>query len=372
MSTVTATRRLRLKRLLALCCVAVTAYLVTHIYISYRLTRAPTDVELGDGSLPQATPTLTCTTPPVINTVLPSRPLEGIFYIPDEIGILRAVDGVIQQTYAVDERFPPLLSEGETDHAMRLVRKLTSLLSAAGVTFTLWQGTVLGSYMTHGLLPWDDDVDLAVRWADMPKVKMALRDASSMWRLYNVTSFMEDADVYSRTVLTSGDVWGKSVPNPTGRQRYHRFKFFATNSLPAGNTTWNWPNIDVLFYQENATHVWSHSEPDMAEYFPRAIFYPLHRRPLGAMWLPSPADSHSYLTLRYGNNFRCSTPTKNHRLERPRQAIAVPCCALYWTYPIVLRQATSGGVMESLLLGNETQHAAFVKEKLMVLGPYQL
>lgn len=375
MISATSSRRLRLKCLLVMSGMTVTLYLLTHLYISYRLTY--TTIEVTTNRHPFAvSPIFKCQQPPVVGSMLkrlPDRPSEGIFYVPVDLDApLHPEHGGVSASYTVDEHFPPLLSSGETDHIMRLARKLAALLSGAGVTFTMWQGTVLGSYMTHGLLPWDDDIDFAVRWTEMPKVKLALRNAGYMWRIYNVTSFYDDTDLYSRSMLTSGDVWGRSVPNPTGKPRYHRFKFFAVDSSYAGNTTWKWPNIDVVFFHENSTHVWTHAEPEYTEVVPRAILYPLHQRPLGALWLPAPANSHAYITMRYGPHFLCSTPAHNHRKEVMVRPIAVPCCTLYCTYPIVLREAGFGGIVETLLIGNDTLHVAFIREKFIPeLGPYE-
>lgn len=64
--------------------------------------------------------------------------------------------------------------------------RVAEALSAAGIEFWPMCGTLIGSLRHGGVIPWDDDVDLAVWEADAPRVRAAVqahKDAGSISRL---------------------------------------------------------------------------------------------------------------------------------------------------------------------------------------------
>ena len=52
---------------------------------------------------------------------------------------------------------------------------LASVLSGAAVEFIMCDGTLLGSYVFHGFIPWDDDADVMVNIKEIGKLKRILR-----------------------------------------------------------------------------------------------------------------------------------------------------------------------------------------------------
>ena len=56
-----------------------------------------------------------------------------------------------------------------------LLQILSTFLVKAGVEFIMCDGTLLGSYVSHGFLPWDDDADMMVNIKDIHKVKLLFR-----------------------------------------------------------------------------------------------------------------------------------------------------------------------------------------------------
>lgn len=61
---------------------------------------------------------------------------------------------------------------GERAHrALRMLRRVTDILDEAGVGYWLESGTLLGIVREQRLLPWDTDMDIAIRGDDYPLLK---------------------------------------------------------------------------------------------------------------------------------------------------------------------------------------------------------
>lgn len=56
----------------------------------------------------------------------------------------------------------PGLNSTNRKHLLDLVGTIVGALREHNMTFMMMGGTLLGSYRHHGLIPWDDDVDLVV------------------------------------------------------------------------------------------------------------------------------------------------------------------------------------------------------------------
>ena len=69
-----------------------------------------------------------------------------------------------------DRSLPRLMTREEHSLMMNLLQTLTALLESRKVTYFMTDGTLLGSYFSHDILPWDDDVDLLVNRHDLPLV----------------------------------------------------------------------------------------------------------------------------------------------------------------------------------------------------------
>ena len=53
-----------------------------------------------------------------------------------------------------------------------LLSRVDDILREFNITYILAYGTVLGSYVMHDILPWDDDLDIFTNIDDLPKIKL--------------------------------------------------------------------------------------------------------------------------------------------------------------------------------------------------------
>ena len=68
-------------------------------------------------------------------------------------------------------QLPRALIKAEHDEAIQLLKDFSELLSELNMTFLMTHGTLLGSFMTHDILPWDDDLDAMISCSDLPKLR---------------------------------------------------------------------------------------------------------------------------------------------------------------------------------------------------------
>uniref|UniRef100_A0A1I8GTG3 Lipopolysaccharide cholinephosphotransferase n=1 Tax=Macrostomum lignano TaxID=282301 RepID=A0A1I8GTG3_9PLAT len=58
--------------------------------------------------------------------------------------------------------FKPFVTKQERWVMLRLLKRIDHVFRKYNVTYIIYGGTLLGSHRHHGLVPWDDDVDLLV------------------------------------------------------------------------------------------------------------------------------------------------------------------------------------------------------------------
>jgi hypothetical protein len=231
-----------------------------------------------------------------------------------------------------DGTFQNSLSKAETVSMLEAFLAAKNALEGANVTYWMNGGTLLGSYRHHGPIPWDDDIDLLVRGADKPAAYKALTALAPQYQLYVYLG-----DIYQPTA------W-RFYPSDGARIRVHTFW-----------SGWRFPMVDLMFYQENSTHVWSESYDN--EQWPKSNIFPLQLRPFGDLWAPSPCDVLGHLLVDYPNLTECQTTKISHRTYRWKARVkAVECSQLEGLHPFVHReQGQEGGMArESLMMGRDT------------------
>ena len=231
-----------------------------------------------------------------------------------------------------NSRVPRIIKHEHYQTLMNLLNLTTRVLEEHGIEYSMAYGTLIGSYLMHDMIPWDDDVDIFVHNKTKAKVMELFKDA----RHYGIR----------------------------GHHHYKHpgqlFKVFFNSSKDAGGYPWNWPFIDIVSFvdkgsnlkavQRGANLVWS-----------KDSWYPLHLRPFGPLWLPAPRHPWVFLTAKY-KSFKCKSSGWNHQRERGQRSKESSCSNLVKEYPFVKRSAMANITMETLVLNGKEMYDIFINE----------
>ena len=233
-------------------------------------------------------------------------------------------------------------------------------------------GTLLGSYFFHDIIPWDDDMDIMVDYQDYPRLKKAFQN-ETIWSKYNLCGFHDSFNEYEFNLLNKtypdiGQIENKKLNKfkISNRTRFHKVKIFSTQSKKFKMYPWRWPFIDVTFYKYNKTHFWNH---DRIQYFmPIENFFPFHSRLFMGMWLSAPHKTGSFLKRKLGKSgtFACKSGPWNHKKEeftKSNEKVSVSCDSLNNVYVKVHRSKLEDGkTNESAILSNQVLYSVYVEE----------
>ena len=89
-----------------------------------------------------------------------------------------------------------ILSRKLHEETMSLMEMFLSLCEKYGVTFVMADGTLFGSYFFHNTVPWDDGLDVIVKYSDTYKLMKAFADPDFQ-EDYSVQLFQSNISWYS-------------------------------------------------------------------------------------------------------------------------------------------------------------------------------
>ena len=258
-------------------------------------------------------------------------------------------------------KLPRGLTLQQYKEGLELLRAFSGIMDSLNVSYVMSHGTLLGSFMSHGIIPWDDDFDFLVSYEHHRKVILAFRQVMKQGK-YELANYKQRNVDF--TDLNSTEV-------KDGWWEYHKFKFFYANREKFPGYDHSWPFIDVVFYKEDDTTIWSVEKWPWNFSTKKEYFYPTHRRPFGNLWLPAPRDTRSFLRSKF-SNFRCASHTWNHTQEKPQTAVDFPCHELIDYYPYVLHSDTTSGTLERLVYRESVLHSVLVEEPFDGDEPFTL
>ncbi len=257
-------------------------------------------------------------------------------------------------------KLPRMLSQHEYKVYMDLMEKFAYLMECANITYTMYFGTLLGSYRMHNMVPWDDDIDLIVKFDDMMKVIDVIQRYSKLGAHRGVSDYLTNQRPrpYQHMDFLDLDLKALSPDN-----MFHSFKFFSTSGT-IQDSGWRYPYLDVFIFKENETDICVRYGKGSL-YIKRQLFYPLARRPFGRLWLPCPRDSNYSLHALYGDfEYVCAIGPYNHRnAERFGGGGKIKCEKLREHYPYVIRRQYPSYAEESLMFKDETIHSLMIRGK---------
>ena len=253
---------------------------------------------------------------------------------------------------------PRMLSQNEYKDYLDLTETFASLMESANITYAMHYGALLGSYRMHNMVPWDDDIDIIVKLDDMLKVIDVIQRYSTLGTHGAVSDYLKNQrpKPYHRMDFLDLDLKNLSLDNI-----FYGFKFFSARGV-VQDAKWRYPYLDVFIFKENETDICIRYAK-RSLYLKRDLFYPLTRRPLGRLWLPSPRDSNHSLHALYGDfDNVCMTGRTNHRDGKPfGKGGKMKCDELREHYPYVIRRQHTSYSEESLMFKDELIHSVTIR-----------
>ncbi|KAK2183824.1 hypothetical protein NP493_295g06024 [Ridgeia piscesae] len=231
---------------------------------------------------------------------------------------------------------PRVITRRERDRCVDLLSTVDAIFREFNITYMLAQGTLLGSYVMHDMLPWDDDLDIFVNLDDLPKMR----------RLFNDSG----AGHYKQIQLLE-----------TQNENWFTGKVFSVNDPKAGVYRWHWPYIDIAFYTEKNMVISSHKASRRWK-LNRGYFFPTVQRPLGGRWFPTPGNTGAFIAYKYPH-FVCKSHTWNHKKEVSiKRMYTVKCTTLASHYPFVERMVVLGKTTETLMLNGTARYSLTLED----------
>ena len=227
---------------------------------------------------------------------------------------------------------PRAMNQTDYQNMKLLLQYIDQIFTENNITYILAYGTLLGSYITHDILPWDDDLDLMVKHSDKQKILDLLEKGTK----YPHIGAMEHKSHEAKMI-----------------------KIYLAKSPNAGKYPWRWPFADTCYFEEDGNHVWAKEARKIS--MKRDSFYPIHRRPFAGMWLPTMREPRLFLQMKY-SKFHCRSHWWNHRHEKAMKRKEVNCLTMEKYYPVVHRIPQKSGVKETLRLNGSDIYTMYVDE----------
>ncbi|GAB1600424.1 uncharacterized protein LOC115213450 [Argonauta hians] len=208
---------------------------------------------------------------------------------------------------------------------LNTLEEFTKSMDLANLTYFLYSGSLLGTYRHHGIIPWDDDIDVMMNSSEKSLIIKALSKSSPEYEL--------------------------DIP----KEGHWKFYYTRMNNLLEYNH--RWPFVDMFFFLENATHVWDEEEDSkiIMSYLKTKLF-PLQKRPFNHLNVYAPCNI-EFCMNGYDPEV-CIASGYSHKNEKPLpkfKVVSVPCKHLMNSYPFVKYKQLEDSSWNETLVQNNTK-----------------
>ncbi|XP_076465582.1 uncharacterized protein LOC143297231 [Babylonia areolata] len=220
------------------------------------------------------------------------------------------------------DSFKPLMNLKERAQLMFTFDVFMRACTQHGLSFFISEGSLLGSYRHHGLVPWDDDIDVIINGSQWKEVRRVLG---------NIPGF---------TLYANPD---------------SQWKFYLSDLPAFHDKPFKWPSLDIFFFSEHDLYVWGLTwglKSHLMMYTKHLL--PLRTVPWERWQVPAPACVERMLATNYDLS-KCVTPLYVHKTNEEHygfQTEVVECSLLHKYYPFVFHHVDpSGRTVESRRIG---------------------
>jgi hypothetical protein len=219
------------------------------------------------------------------------------------------------------------MTQAEKIIVLDLLQKIVKVADQLGITYFLSGGAMVGSWRNHGIIPWDDDIDLSFNVSDKDKLRKGIFALGSPYKV---------------------------------NDERNRIKMWSEHSPIQSPYSWKWPYIDVVFFQNNATHIWDKAEEFSETKYKMTDVFPLHKRPFENMWFNAPHNIVNMYMLYFEKPEWCTTWWYAHKYEKSGKMIGFNCSELAPYFPFVHRDIVNGTMRETLRLNDIVVNSVMV------------
>ncbi|GFO24459.1 lipopolysaccharide cholinephosphotransferase licd [Plakobranchus ocellatus] len=238
----------------------------------------------------------------------------------------------LMQKLRVLNTFKPILTPVEGAQLIFALETFVKACREAGLTFFILEASLMGVIRHHGLIPWDDDIDIVMRASEWPKIRNVL-----------------------------GNIDGFELFTPRDSQ----WKFYAKDARSFPDKPFKFPNLDIFFFGEDDTHIWALTKGlkhDLV--YKKSDIFPLNWRPFEHLMVPVPCNLDLVVHKAHDKNV-CITPEYIHKTNERFYLggkTAIDCKLLHGVYPFVSVSKSSrpGYDEERLKIGPREIHRRLV------------